>query len=76
MNTISKSKLKAHMLEIFRKIQESGEALIVTDHNNPVLIISPYKEKYSVNDVFDPYKGKVTYTEDITSPTKDEWDIS
>ena len=76
MNTISKSKLKAHMLEIFRKIEQTGVELIVTDHNNPVLKIIPYKEKYSTNELFRDFQGKVVYNEDITSTTTDEWEIS
>ena len=47
MTTISKSKLKAHMLRIFREIEQTGEDLIVTDHNQPVLRISPIKKKMS-----------------------------
>jgi antitoxin (DNA-binding transcriptional repressor) of toxin-antitoxin stability system len=43
--SISKSKLKANMLQIFRELEASGETLIVTDHNKPVLKIVPIKEK-------------------------------
>ena len=76
MITISKSKLKAHMLEIFRKIEQTGEELVVTDHNNPVLKIIPYMEKYSANVIFKDFQGKVIYNENITSVTTDEWEIS
>jgi hypothetical protein len=34
MKTISKSKLKAKMLEIFRQIESSGNEMIVTDTAN------------------------------------------
>ncbi len=71
--TISKSKLKAKMLEVFREIEASGNELIVTDHNKPVLRIVPIKEKSTVDDLFGSMKGKVIYLEDINSPTVDEW---
>lgn len=71
--TISKSKLKAKMLEVFRDIEASGNELIVTDHNKPVLRIVPIKEKSTVGDLFDSLQGKVVYLEDINSPTVDEW---
>lgn len=39
MLTISKSKLIADMLQIFRQIEQSGEEVIVTDNDRPVLRI-------------------------------------
>ena len=74
MITISKSKLKAHMLRIFREIEESGEELIVTDHGKPVLKINPIKKQKSIQDVFADLQGKITFHEDPTTPTTDEWD--
>ncbi len=41
-NAVSKSKLKAHALEYFRQVEESGQELIVTDRGKPVLKIVPY----------------------------------
>lgn len=73
MLEISKSKLKAHMLEIFRQLEESGEELIVTDRGRPVLRIQPIVRKRSVTEVFGPVQGKVIYHEDILVPTLDEW---
>lgn len=73
MLTISKSKLKVHMLRVFREIEESGEELIVTDRNRPVLRIQPIAPKKSVHDVFGPYQGQIVFREDINAPTIDEW---
>ena len=42
---VSKSKFKPRSLEYFRKIEESGEELIITDHGRPVIKIVPYSEK-------------------------------
>lgn len=73
MITISKSKLKAQMLQIFRQIEESGEELIVTDHNQPVLRIQPIKPKRTVEEIFADWQGKVIFYEDPTKSTIDEW---
>lgn len=40
---ISKSKFKPKSLAYFRKIEESGEEIIITDHDKPVLKIIPYR---------------------------------
>ena len=73
MITVSKSKLKAHMLNIFREIETKGEELIVTDRNRPVLRILPIARKQTVEELFGPFQGKVVYKEDINAPTQDEW---
>jgi antitoxin (DNA-binding transcriptional repressor) of toxin-antitoxin stability system len=76
MKTISKSKLKANMLQIFRELESSGEELIVTDYNRPVLKITPLREKQTVEEIFSRYWGQVRYLEDINTPTIDEWSES
>ncbi|MBI5416997.1 type II toxin-antitoxin system Phd/YefM family antitoxin [Candidatus Poribacteria bacterium] len=40
---VSKSKFKPKSLAYFRKIEESGEEIIITDHDRPVLKIIPYR---------------------------------
>ena len=73
--TISKSKLKANMLRIFREIEESGETLIVTDRNQPTLVIHPIKSKRKVDEVFAPYRGKMRILEeDVNAPTDEDWE--
>lgn len=73
MPSISKSKLKAHMLRVFRDIEETGEEWVVTDHNRPVLRITPIIRKKSVEEVFGGIQGKVAYGENIDRPTTGEW---
>jgi antitoxin (DNA-binding transcriptional repressor) of toxin-antitoxin stability system len=73
MLMISKSKLKAQMLQIFREIEQTGEEVIVTDSNRPVLRIQPIIQKQSVEELFAPYEGKVIFYEDPDTPTNDEW---
>lgn len=73
-DTISKSKLKARMLEIFRQLETSGKELIVTDHDKPVLKIVPIKQKSSISELFGDVQGHVIYREDINEPTLSEWE--
>jgi antitoxin (DNA-binding transcriptional repressor) of toxin-antitoxin stability system len=73
MITISKSKLKTHMLQIFRQIEQTGEEVIVTDNNRPVLRIQPLNRKRSVDKVFAPYRGQMVFHENPDAPTIDEW---
>ena len=70
---ISKSALKAKMLEHFRRIEESGEELIVTDHNRPVLRIAPIRSRTPSAETFAGIRGRVVYHGDIIEPTAEEW---
>ncbi|NOX62964.1 MAG: type II toxin-antitoxin system Phd/YefM family antitoxin [Chloroflexi bacterium] len=72
--TISKSKLKANMLQIFREIEKSGEELVVTDRNRPTLLIRPVEQKRSMDEVFAPWRGKAIVYEDLNAPTDEEWE--
>ena len=72
--TMSKTRLKARMLEIFRQLEANGGEVIVTDHGKPVLKIIPLKDKATVGDVFQGLQGQVTYLEDINTPTLTEWE--
>lgn len=73
METVSKSALKARMLEYFRRIEETGEELIVTDNNRPVLRIVPIRQRRPAEEVFADVRGRVVYGEDVLLPTSDEW---
>jgi prevent-host-death family protein len=39
---VSKSQFKPHSLEYFRRIEQTGEELVITDHGRPVLKVVPY----------------------------------
>jgi prevent-host-death family protein len=73
MRTVSKGALKAKMLEYFRKVEESGEELVVTDNNRPVLRIVPIRQRFPAAEMFADARGKIVYREDVLSPTTDEW---
>lgn len=61
------------MLEYFRQVEETGEPIIVTSHNKPVLKIEPVQSIRKVSDVFAPFWGKVDIPDDIMEPETDEW---
>ncbi|ODS32912.1 MAG: hypothetical protein SCARUB_01964 [Candidatus Scalindua rubra] len=73
MLTISKSKLKAKMLGVFREIEKTGEEVIVTDNRKPVLKIIPLKEKKTFDKAFADVQGKMKYTDDVHKSTEEEW---
>ena len=74
IQTISKSKLKANMLQLFQEIEASGNELVVTDRNRPVLRIVPIKQALTVDDVFSAWRAKASYDkEDLEASTIDEW---
>ena len=73
MKTVSKSALKARMLEYFRGVEETGDELIVTDNNRPVLRISPIRARVSAAETFGDVRGRVVYKGDVLEPTTDEW---
>jgi len=73
MTIVSKSKLKAKMLEFFRHVQKTGEELIVTDNNQPVLKVIPIHKKVSPDEIFSDIRGQVKYKEDLLKDTSKEW---
>ena len=73
MNTVSKGALKAKMLEYLRRVEETGEELVVTDHNVPVVRIVPIRRRRPASEVFADVRRRVRYHEDVLAPTTDEW---
>jgi len=63
---VAKSKFKPHALEYFRKIEETGEEIIITDHGHPVLKVVPYSEKPS--DIVQILRGSVLKYKNPTEP--------
>ena len=41
--TVSKSRLKAHTLQCFRQVEQTGHELVITDRGKLVLKIVPYQ---------------------------------
>ena len=72
-NTISKSILNANILEIFSQLEISGEELIITDGDKPVLKIVPIKSKQTAEELFGDVQGRVRYHEDVNTLIIAEW---
>ena len=45
--TISKSRFKAQALELFRQVERTGKAIVITDRGVPVLTLTPYRDEPS-----------------------------
>ena len=70
---VSKSKFKTHALEIFRRVEMTGEPVIVTDHGTPSLIVRKYLGK--PEDVRGKLKGSVLRYDDALEPVgADDWE--
>jgi prevent-host-death family protein len=41
---VAKSEFKARALEYFRRIQRTGQPLVITERGRPVLEVVPYRE--------------------------------
>jgi len=74
MSTIvSKSKFKPKSLEYFRKVETTGEGLIITDHGRPVLRIVPYSE--DTEDALKKLRGSVkAYIDPVEPVGVEDWE--
>ena len=59
--------------EYFRRVEETGEELVVTDKNEPVLRIVPIPKRVPMATLFADVRGRVVYHEDPLAPTTTEW---
>lgn len=70
---VSKSQFKPHSLEYFRRIEQTGEELVITDHGRPVLKVVPY-----VADTESCFRGLrntvLQYDAPLEPVGKDEWE--
>ncbi len=73
MSEVSKSTLKGKMLEYFRRVEETGEELIVTDNGRPVVKVVPIRTRVSAASMFADVRNRVVYREDVLTPTTNEW---
>ena len=72
-NHVSKSRFKPKALEYFRKVQESGKPLIITDRGKPVLKILPYSE--DPQDIMKTLRNTVVRYEEPTEPVGvEDWE--
>ena len=69
---VSKSQLKAKILEYLRNVEKEKQELIVTHDGKPVAKIVPYKEKA----ILDSLRNSVVYYKDPTEPVgQNHWEV-
>lgn len=70
---VSKSEFKARALEYFRKVEASGEPLVITDHGRPSLELRKIAE--DTRDPFEILKGTVLrYDRPLDPVDEEEWE--
>jgi antitoxin (DNA-binding transcriptional repressor) of toxin-antitoxin stability system len=70
---MSKSKFKPKALYYFRKVEQTGKALIITDRGKPVLKIEPYTE--DPLEAVKKLRNTVLRYDDPTAPVgEDSWE--
>ena len=72
--TVSKARLKVHLLEVLRDVERTGDPLIVTDRGRPVLKIVPIRAYGSADRVFADVRGRVRLPPDaeLNAPLPDD----
>lgn len=61
---VSKSQFKAQALALFREIETTGEAVVITDHGRPALEVRPYRaSETGAVPALQALRGSVTYYE-------------
>ena len=70
---VSKSQFKPHSLEYFRRVEQTGEELVITDHGRPVLKIVPYVDDPET--CFRGLRNTIVHYDDPTGPVgHEDWD--
>lgn len=70
---ISKSEFKPRALEFLRQVQQTGEAIVITDRGRPVARIEPYSEG---DDTVAQLRGLVLRYDDPLEPVGEEdWEV-
>ena len=72
MKRIPAGTFKARCLAVMKKVQATGEPVIVTKRGTPVVKIVPAQS--GKNDIFGSMRGKVTIVGDIESPIPVKWE--
>lgn len=70
---VSKSQFKAKALELFRRVEASGETIIVTDKGLPAIEVRRYRAPS--RSPLERLRGSVVEFEDPTKPvSEDDWE--
>ena len=73
ISAVSKSQFKARALEYLRRVEATGEELVITDRGRAVVRVVPYVGR--ADNPRDKLRGSVLAYEDPTEPIAlDEWE--
>jgi predicted nicotinamide N-methyase len=74
-NAVSKSEFKAKALEYFRRIETSGQSVVVTDHGRPTLEVRRYRGVD--RNPLDVLRDSVVRYDNSTDPVaEEEWEAA
>ena len=77
MEQISKSRFKPQALEIMRRIEQTGQAILITDHGVPVLELKPYRADALKDDPATYLRGTLLEYIDPDKPVADDdWEAT
>jgi prevent-host-death family protein len=74
MKQIAAGAFKARCLAVMKKVQMTGEPVIVTKRGAPVVKVVPVDSEK--NDIFGFMAGKVKIVGDIESPIPVQWEVT
>jgi prevent-host-death family protein len=73
MTKVSKSRFKAHALELFRQVERTGKPIVITDRGTPVLTVAPDREDHDAS-VKLLRESVVRYDAPTKPVGEDDWD--
>jgi prevent-host-death family protein len=74
-NAVSKSEFKAKALEYFRRVETSGQSVVVTDHGRPTLEVRPFRGVD--RNPLDVLRDSVVRYDNATDPVAgEEWEAA
>lgn len=59
-----------------RRVQQTGQAIVITDHGKPVLELRPFRTDSTREDPASYLKGSVIDYIDPAEPLEDDWDAA
>lgn len=68
MPAVSKTELKARMLEYLREVERTGEELVITNHGRPVLKLVRLTEVTTPDALFADVRGRARIPDDVDAP--------
>ena len=75
MELVSKSRFKPRALEFMRRVEKTGEPLIITDHGTPTLELRPFRPDHIKEDpMVYLRKAIIDYIDPMVPVDEDEWE--